>query len=164
MPVQGAGNARLEEERSRQMLRSIGCKLAIGLAGVALASASAAADGYVGRGSYGYMPPGAYGYAPPAAYGYAPPAAYGYTPPAAYGYAPPGAYGYAPPGAYGYAPPAAYGYAPPAAYGYVPFPAYGYGPGTYNSYAYPPDRTPPSNPYYFGTEAWWHERDQQGAN
>ena len=122
------------------MLRSIGCKLALGLAGVALASASAAADNYMGRRGY---------------YGYAPPANYGYAPPRAYGYAPPGAYGYAP---------GAYGYAPPGAYGNALLPAYGYGPAYYNYYTYPADRPPPSNPYYFGTGAWWQEQELIGHN
>jgi hypothetical protein len=153
------------------MLKSTRCKLALGLAGVAFASASAAADSYMGRrGYYGYAPPASYGYVPPRAYGYAPPRAYGFAPPGAYGYAPPGAYGYAPPGAYGYAPPGAYGYAPPGAYGYAPpgaygntlLPAYGYNPADYTYYTSPALRTPPSNPYYFGTEAWWRYQELIG--
>jgi hypothetical protein len=113
------------------MPMSIPTKLGFAIAVVALGSASAAAQGYMGYGRGYYAPP------PPSAYGYAPPA-----------------YGYLPPPAYGYAPPPAYGYAPPV-YGYYTAPG-----GEAPVY----DRTPPYNPYYFGTGAWWNEREREGSN
>ncbi len=165
------------------MLKSIGSKLVVALAVALLAPASAGAQGYMDGAYYappamspGYgpptdlntdwnsAPPPGYAYAPPPGYGYVPPAAYGYAPRRAYGYAPRRAYGYAPRGAYGYGP-RAYGYAPrgaygygPRAYGYAPPAAYGYGPppAVYGYQGYRFVATPPSNPYYFGTEAWWN--------
>jgi hypothetical protein len=135
------------------MPTSIRSRLAVALAVVALGSTSAAAQDYMGPGSY-YAPPPSYsGFGPPADLNISPPPpipppapAYGYGPPIAYGYAPRRPYGYAPRGAYGYAPPAAYGYLPPpAANGYL---GYGF------------VATPPSNPYYFGTQRWWREQER----
>jgi hypothetical protein len=130
------------------MLKSTGFKLVLVLAAAPLAPVSAAAQDYLQGGYYFYSPLSS-GFGPPADLNTSAPPIYGYAPPAAYGYAPPGAYGYAPRRAYGYAPPGVYGYVPPpppAAYGYQ---GYGF------------VATPPYNPYYFGTGAWWNEMDRQ---
>jgi hypothetical protein len=136
------------------MPKSVRFKWALALAAVALGSTSAAAQDYVGPGSY-YAPPPSYsGFGPPADLNISPPRAIPPpAPPAAYGYGPPAAYGYGPPAAYGYAPPATYGYGPPAFYGYAP-------PAAFQRY----QATPSYNPYYFGTRAWWNQRDREGLN
>jgi hypothetical protein len=103
------------------MQKSILSRLGLALAVVALGSASASAQGYMGDG-YGR------GY-------YAPPAYY--------------------------APPPPYGYFAPPAYGYYPAPAYGYyAPLNYGSPVYDYSPSPPSNPYFIGTRAWWAEQER----